>query len=107
MSENKNPKAVPGTAPPTAGADKTVVKAINLSGGIFGACPAHVDVKDGKVVRIRPLHYDSKYDYESFNPWEMERNGVKFRPLSKSVPPPPGAWHTRRGRTPRTVCRSR
>jgi trimethylamine-N-oxide reductase (cytochrome c) len=35
-----------------------------------------VDVKDGKVVRIRPLHYDSKYDSPASS-WEMERNGVK------------------------------
>ena len=80
MSANSKSAAFPGTKPPPVGADKTVVKAINLSGGIFGACPAHVDVKDGKVVRIRPLHYDSKYDYDSFNAWEMERNGVKFKP---------------------------
>ncbi len=103
MSEKNSPKAIPGTAPPNAGADKTVVKAINLSGGIFGACPAHVDVKDGKVVRIRPLHYDSKYDYESFNPWEMERNGVKFRPLSKSVPPPWGLAYKKRTYSPNRV----
>jgi len=101
VSESK--KAIPGTAPPPVGADKTVIRAINLSGGIFGACPACVDVKDGKVVRIRPLHYDSKYDYESFNPWEMERNGVKFKPLSKSVPPPWGLAYKKRAYSPNRV----
>jgi hypothetical protein len=58
MAVDKNP-------PPTAkatGADKTVIKALGLSGGIFGACPSAVDVKDGRVVRIRPLHWDSEYD---------------------------------------------
>ena len=100
MSETK---AYPGTHPEPKGVDKTVVKAINLSGGIFGACPAHVDVKDGRVVRIRPLHYDSKYDYESFNPWEMERNGMKLRPLSKSVPPPWGLAYKKRTYSPNRV----
>ena len=103
MSANNKPIANPGTAPPPVGADKTVVKAINLSGGIFGACPAYVDVKDGKVVRIRPLHYDSKYDYESFNPWEMERNGIKFMPTSKSCPPPWGLAYKKRAYSPNRV----
>ena len=39
-------------------ADKTVLKSLGLSGGIYGAVPCAVDVKDGKVVRIRPLHLD-------------------------------------------------
>ncbi|MBN2419383.1 MAG: hypothetical protein JXL81_08370, partial [Deltaproteobacteria bacterium] len=43
-------------------ADKTVYKALGLSGGIYGAVPCAVDVKNGKILRIRPLHYDSKYD---------------------------------------------
>ena len=31
-----------------------------------------VDVKNGKIIRIRPLHYDWKYDQKEFNPWKME-----------------------------------
>ena len=45
--------------------DKTVIKSLGLSGGIYGAVPCAVDVKDGKVVRVRPLHWDSKYDPET------------------------------------------
>ena len=86
MSIKSRPESAPTTAPPAYGADKTVIKALGLSGGIFGASPANVDVKDGRIVRIRPLHYDEKYDYESLNPWTIERNGKKFQPLRKSVP---------------------
>ena len=50
--------------------DKTVVRALAL-GGLLGGCdPSCVDVKDGKIVRIRPMHFDWKYDRESFNPWK-------------------------------------
>ena len=44
------------TSPPPegSGSEKTVYKSLGLSGGIFGACPCAVDVKDGKVIRIRP-----------------------------------------------------
>ncbi len=90
MSANKeverNSKASSSKGPPAVGADKTVIKALGLSGGIFGASPCAVDVKDGKVVRIRPLHWGSKYDFESFNPWKIERNGKTFDPLTKSAP---------------------
>ena len=30
---------------------------------------AVTDCRDGKIVRIRPLHYDWKYDPQEFNPW--------------------------------------
>ena len=58
--------------------DKTVIKSLGLSGGIYGAVPCAVDVKDGKVVRIRPLHFDSKYDPATLNPWKIEKNGKTF-----------------------------
>ena len=60
--------------------DKTVYKSLGLSGGIFGAAPCAVDVKNGKIVRIRPLHYDSKYDSKKFNPWKITRNGKSLIP---------------------------
>jgi len=97
VSGKVKPQANKSLAPPAVGADKTVIKALGLSGGIFGASPANVDVKDGRVVRIRPLHWDEKYDFESLNPWKIERNGKKFEPLKKSVP---AAWiYTNKKRT--------
>ena len=44
------------------GSEKTVIKSLGLSGGMFGAAPCAVDVKDGRIVRIRPMHYDWRYD---------------------------------------------
>ena len=77
-----------GSDGPKTDVDKTVYKALGLSGGIYGASPCAVDVKNGKVVRIRPLHWGEKYDFKTFNPWKIERNGKTFEPLHKSVPSP-------------------
>ena len=103
MSANKRPATAPGAVPPAYGADKTVVKALGLSGGIFGASPSCVDVKDGRVVRIRPLHWDSKYDYQSFNPWKIEKNGKAFEPIHKSVPAPWSLAYKKRTYSPNRV----
>ena len=49
MEKSNNPKFKP---------DKTVVRALAL-GGLLGGCdPACVDVKDGRIVRVRPMHFD-------------------------------------------------
>jgi hypothetical protein len=61
--------------------DKTVIKALALGGLLGGGGECAVDVKDGKVVRIRPFHYDWKYNREQFRPWKITRNGKDYRPL--------------------------
>jgi len=48
--------------------EKTVVKAIALGAFAMGTGPSAVDVKNGKIVRIRPLHYDWKYTKEEIKP---------------------------------------
>ena len=103
MSIKIRPKDAPTSDPPAYGADKTVIKALGLSGGIFGASPSAVDVKNGKIVRIRPLHWDSKYDYESLNPWKIEKNGKTFEPLKKSVPAPWSLAYKKRAYSPNRV----
>src|SRR3989304_4080618 len=66
--------------------NKTVIRALALGGLLGGGAPCAVDVKDGKVVRIRPLHYDWKYSREHMNPWKFEKNGKTFEPNFKSLP---------------------
>jgi len=85
------------------GTEKTVLKALGLSGGIYGAVPCAVDVKDGKVLRIRPLHWDSKYDPETFNPWRITKNGRTFEPLLKSAPSPWSLAYKKRTYSPNRV----
>jgi trimethylamine-N-oxide reductase (cytochrome c) len=47
-----------------------------------------VDVKNGRIVRIRPLHYDSKYTKDELAPsmWNIEARGKSFKPFMKSLP---------------------
>ena len=66
--------------------DKTVIKSLALGGLLGGGGECVVDVKDGKAVRIRPFHYDWKYDKKKFNAWKMKRNGKTLEPLMKALP---------------------
>jgi anaerobic selenocysteine-containing dehydrogenase len=67
--------------------EKSKIKGMGLSGGNTGF-PCTIDVKNGKIVRIRPLHYDWKYDPKQFNPWKMEAHGQTFEPGMKTLPSP-------------------
>ncbi|MGI5940422.1 MAG: molybdopterin-dependent oxidoreductase [Thermoleophilia bacterium] len=58
--------------------DKTTIKGMALGG--HGAMPASVDSMNGKIIRIRPLHLDEKYDPKDFNAWKMVVKGVEFDP---------------------------
>jgi molybdopterin guanine dinucleotide-containing S/N-oxide reductase-like protein len=83
--------------------DKTVIKVLALGGLLGGGGECAVDVKDGKVVRIRPFHYDWKYDRESFRPWKISRNGKDYKPLFKSVPSPFSLAYKKRTFSPNRI----
>src|SRR5512139_2851255 len=53
-----------------------------------GSNASMVDVKDGKIIRIRPMHYDWKYDPKDMNPWKMKSRGKVFEPSMKTLLPP-------------------
>jgi molybdopterin guanine dinucleotide-containing S/N-oxide reductase-like protein len=83
--------------------DKTVIKALALGGLLGGGGECAVDVKSGKVIRIRPFHYDWKYDRESFNSWKITRNGKDYKPLFKSVPGPFSLAYKKRTFSPNRI----
>jgi len=83
--------------------EKTVIKALGLSGGIYGGAPCAVDVKNGRIVRIRPFHYDWKYNKKQFNPWKFERNGKTLEPLMKSLPSPFTLAYKKRAYSPNRI----
>ena len=56
-------------------ADKTVYRNTGFCGFGTGSNAAAVDIKDGRIARIRPLHIDRKYDVDAINPWVIEKNG--------------------------------
>ncbi len=68
--------------------NKTVIKSLGQCSFASHGDPSAVDVKDGKILRIRPLHYEDKYSFEEMRPWKIAKDGVSFEPLMKSVPAP-------------------
>ncbi len=64
--------------------EKTFVRSLGLGGVLGGGNPAAVDVNHGKVVRIRPLHYDWKYNKAEIKPWKFERNRKTLEPNWKT-----------------------
>jgi hypothetical protein len=65
------------------GIEKQVIRGTSLMGTKETGTPARVDVKDGKITRIRPLNYEWKYDSRDFNVWKIEARGSEFGPPMK------------------------
>jgi anaerobic selenocysteine-containing dehydrogenase len=63
---------------------KTVLKSLGQCSFAANSCPSSVDVRNGKIVRIRPLHFDEKYTRAEINPWKIEKNGKILEPLMKT-----------------------
>jgi molybdopterin guanine dinucleotide-containing S/N-oxide reductase-like protein len=68
--------------------EKTVFKALSLCGFSGGGNPCAVDVKNGRIVRVRPIHFDSIYSRKEINPWQLSRNSNTFELPLKSLPGP-------------------
>lgn len=83
--------------------DKTVLKSTALGGMLGGGAPAMVDVKDGKIVRVRPFHYDWKYEMKKFNPWQFKRNGKTLEPLTKTLIAPFSMAYKKRTYSPNRI----
>jgi trimethylamine-N-oxide reductase (cytochrome c) len=82
---------------------KTVIKALGLGGALGGGAPCAVDVKNGKIIRVRPLHYDWKYSRKEMNPWKFQRNGKTLEPNFKSLPSPFSLAYKKRTYSPNRI----
>lgn len=67
--------------------EKTIVRGVAAGG--TGGDPIAVDSKDGKIVRIRPFRWDTKYTQDELKDsmWELEVQGKTLRPPMKTAPP--------------------
>src|SRR5512136_22718 len=83
--------------------EKTVIKGTCLSSFGDNSNVACVDVKDNKIVRIRPLHYDWKYKPSEFNPWQYKARGKTFTPPLKAPVPPHGIAYKKRIYSPNRI----
>ena len=54
----------------------------------WGGNACMIDVKDGRVLRIRPARFYDKYTKEEVKPWVMHARGKTFEPGDKTLPPP-------------------
>jgi molybdopterin guanine dinucleotide-containing S/N-oxide reductase-like protein len=80
--------------------EKTVVKGLSFIGvGVDSNC-VQVDCKDGKIIRIRPFHFDWKYDVK---PWRMEARGKVFEASMKALIPPFTLGYKNRVNSPNRV----
>ena len=85
------------------GNEKTICKGMSLNSFGSGAITTAVDVKDGKILRIRPLHYDDKYDPKTFNQWKFEARGKTFEPTMKTLQPPYDLAYKKRVYSPNRI----
>jgi len=83
--------------------EKTFIKALGLCAFTIPSEPSAVDVKNGKIVRIRPLHYDWKYTREEIKPWKVKRNGKTFEPIMKALPSPLMLAYKKRAYSPNRI----
>jgi molybdopterin guanine dinucleotide-containing S/N-oxide reductase-like protein len=84
------------------GLERTTIKALGFL-GVGGGVPCVVDYRDSKVIRIRPLHFDWKYDKEQFNPWKIKARGKVLEPLFKSTPSPFSLAYKKRAYSPNRI----
>ena len=68
-----------------------------------GSNTSIADVKNGRLVRIRPLHYDWKYDSKTFNPWKIKAKGKTFEPRMLSLIPPYSLAYKKRVYSPNRI----
>jgi len=66
-------------------ADKRVFKAASLMGPLSGPPSVVESGKDGKVTRVRPMHFDDYIDWESKNPWKIDARGKTFSPPRRTL----------------------
>jgi trimethylamine-N-oxide reductase (cytochrome c) len=62
-----------------------------------------VDVKDGKILRVRPFRFDWKYDRSEVRTWKMEKNGKTLEPRWKSLIGPFSLGYKKRVYSPNRV----
>jgi molybdopterin guanine dinucleotide-containing S/N-oxide reductase-like protein len=65
--------------------ERTVVKGLSGGGVTEDSNCVQVDVKNGKIIRIRPFHFDWKYDRK---PWQIKARGQVFEASMKTLIPP-------------------
>jgi molybdopterin guanine dinucleotide-containing S/N-oxide reductase-like protein len=83
--------------------EKTVSKTIGFIGLGHDSNSIQVDIKNGKMVRIRPLHFDAKRKAEEIKPWRIEARGKVLNPSFKSLVSPLSLTYKNRVYSPNRI----
>lgn len=81
--------------------EKTIVKGLGFCSIAADSNTVQMEIKDGKILRIRPLHYDWKY--QNLKPWQIGARGKTFRPPLKSLIPPYSLGYKNRVYSPNRI----
>lgn len=82
---------------------KSFIKSFGLCAHGAGGSPGVVDTKNGRVTRIRPLHYDASYPAEELKLWSLEARGKVLKPLLKTLLPPYALVYKKRLYSPNRI----
>lgn len=84
--------------------EKTYIKTLTMISEMgVGSNPVMVDVKDGKIIRLHPLHYDWKSSAEELGFWELKARGKTLRPTLKALLSPHNLVYKKRIYSPNRV----
>ena len=83
--------------------EKTFIKGVGFCSIDSDGHTSEIDTFNGRIVRIRPLHYDRKYRPEQFRPWKIEARGKTFEPTLKTLISPLALSYKKRIYSPNRV----
>ncbi len=72
--------------PRNTNGEKKIVRGLGFCSTTADSNSVQVEVSNGKIIRIRPLHYN--WEYKDLEPWKMNARGKTFQPSMKSLIPP-------------------
>ena len=82
---------------------ETFYKGLGFCGVLYGSNWAEVDVKEGKIVRIRPAQYDKEYSWEHMKPWTIKARGKEYKAGTKTELPPFSLAYKKRAYSPNRI----
>ncbi len=101
--ETKKETGRPQKSGKKEGEEKTTIKNVGFCSFGSGANVTAIDIRDGKIIRLRPLHLDWKYDPAQFRGWKIKARGKTFEPVMKTLLPPLSLAYKKRIYSPNRI----
>ncbi len=98
-------QTVEGVLEPAFEEEVSVIRGASFSGFGRDGVPCRVEVKNGKIVRIRPIRYDEEgFGKDYMKPWKLEVKGKVLEPAyHKVLPSPLGLSYKKRVYSPNRI----